>query len=75
MKAFNIILAAAALGFAGCTVVNKEPPERDVVVQNPAGPGCTYLGTSYAAGSLSCQAGYGYQCINGSWVSQGGACP
>ena len=39
-----------------------------------AGDDCTYDGTRYSDGALSCQAGKQYKCDDGEWKSKGERC-
>ncbi|HEX3098122.1 MAG TPA: hypothetical protein VHQ02_10410 [Usitatibacter sp.] len=67
------------------TVVEKQPVvQRETVVERPAvtretivaGPAsCTMGAAVYSDGTLSCQAGYQYRCMNGAWARiAGSAC-
>lgn len=38
------------------------------------GQSCSYEGSVYSDGALSCQRGTQSQCMNGSWVEQGETC-
>jgi hypothetical protein len=63
------------------TVVEKQPVvTRETVVERPvatapativavptAGPACSFGDAAYSSGTMSCQAGYQYQCVNGRW--------
>jgi hypothetical protein len=87
MKALTFLLSTLILVVVGCTfpveketVVEKQPPviheQRDVVVEQPVIPlhGCSYLGTAFADGVLSCQSGLEYRCEDGVWVSRDFGC-
>ena len=60
------------------TVVEKQPiVQRETVVERPAvtretivaGPAsCTLGAAAYSDGTLSCQAGSEYRCMNGAWA-------
>ena len=39
-----------------------------------AGDACSYDGTKYSDGALSCQAGKQYKCDDGEWKSKGERC-
>jgi hypothetical protein len=83
-------LCAVALAGCGRTlvretVVEKQPiVQRETVVERPAvtreaivaGPAsCTLGAAAYSDGTLSCQAGYEYRCMNGAWARiAGSAC-
>jgi hypothetical protein len=63
------------------TVVEKQPVvQRETVVERPVIapaetvvavpstlPACTLGTAAYSSGTMSCQAGYQYQCVNGRW--------
>jgi hypothetical protein len=56
------------------TVVEKQPVvTRETVIEHPAEtvvatvPACTFAGSAYTSGTLSCQAGYQYVCRDGVW--------
>lgn len=82
----SIVLASVCIAaVAGCThtvvrehVVEKQPiVQRETVVAPPAqtiiaSPAtCSYHGTPYASGALSCQSGYQYLCRDGVWDRAG----
>jgi hypothetical protein len=60
------------------TVVERPMVTRETVVAVPAataGPACSLGVTAYSNGTLSCQAGSQYQCINGVWQRlEGSSC-
>lgn len=79
MKAVVIFMSLVALTLTGCytsrreTVVEKPVPQETVVV--PAQPrSCTYAGTTYSHGTLSCQGGYQFSCNNGTWTGMNTTC-
>ena len=51
------------------TVVERPSVTRETVVTTPSA--CTFAGSAYASGSLSCQSGYQYLCRNGAWERAG----
>jgi len=68
------------------TVVEKQPVvTRETVVERPAVapptvvavpatlPACTLGASAYSSGTLSCQSGYQYQCVNGVWQALPGS--
>jgi hypothetical protein len=55
------------------TVVERPMVTRETIVQAPAA--CSFAGTAYSSGTLSCQAGYQYMCRDGAWQRlSGSAC-
>ncbi|HZZ91187.1 MAG TPA: hypothetical protein VFE23_01420 [Usitatibacter sp.] len=63
------------------TVVERPAPARETVIAVPATipaqtvAACSLGVAAYSAGTLSCQAGYQYQCVNGAWEPvPGGTC-
>jgi hypothetical protein len=87
MKILTFLVSTLTFVVVGCTfpleketVVEKQSPvvhvQRDIVVEQPAMPlhGCSYLGTAFADGSLSCQSGLQYRCEDGVWVSRDLGC-
>jgi hypothetical protein len=58
------------------TVVERPtiaPPASTVVAVPTTGPGCALNTAAYGNGTLSCQAGMQYQCINGVWQPLSGS--
>jgi hypothetical protein len=69
------------------TVVEKQPiVTRETVVERPVapapativavpttGPSCSLGTAAYSSGTLSCQSGYQYQCVNGVWQAIAGS--
>lgn len=51
------------------TVVERPTVTRETIVAVPAS--CTFAGSAYANGSMSCQSGYQYLCRNGAWERAG----
>ncbi|HZP87335.1 MAG TPA: hypothetical protein VFB54_10980 [Burkholderiales bacterium] len=47
------------------------PPSREVVIEHApvatAHRSCTYAGTAYSDGSLSCQSDMQFRCMDGTW--------
>jgi hypothetical protein len=60
------------------TVVERPAPTRETVIAVPAtttAAACSLGVAAYSAGTLSCQSGYQYQCVNGVWEPvPGGSC-
>lgn len=79
MKAAILFTSLLALVLSACSETKKE-----TVIERPAEPAaapisrgvsnCTYAGTSYSHGTLSCQGGYQFQCNNGTWQGLNTAC-
>lgn len=58
-------------------VIIQRPTEtREIVIerQAPQPRSCTYGNTIYSSSSLSCQGGYQYQCIDGTWTGHSRLC-
>jgi hypothetical protein len=58
------------------TVVERPAVTRETVVAVPATAptaACSLGNAAYSSGTLSCQAGYQYQCINGVWQPLSGS--
>jgi hypothetical protein len=70
------------------TVVEKQPViERETVVERPVvapattivavpstDASCSLANAAYSTGTLSCQGGNQYQCVNGVWQANGISC-
>ena len=72
MKAAILFTSLVVLVLSACTETKRETvierPAEPVAVPVPRGTSnCTYAGTSYSHGTLSCQGGYQFQCHNGTW--------
>ena len=53
------------------TVVERPAVTRETIVAAPAS--CTLGAAAYSDGTLSCQAGYEYRCMNGAWARVAGS--
>jgi len=82
-----VVPLSATLALAACshreTVVERDRPvvEKQTVIERPvpaagatAPPACSYGGTAYSDGSLSCQSGQQFRCNSGSWNRTLGSC-
>ena len=80
MRRFLLLIAMPALVLTGCgrpvvheTVVERPVVTKETVIERPAvassSRACTYAGTAYSSGTMSCQGGYQYRCNNGTWDS------
>lgn len=58
------------------TVIEHPAVTRETVIATPApvaAPACTFGASVYSSGTLSCQAGYQYQCRDGVWERVAGS--
>ena len=57
-------------------VIQNPTVTREIVVERqvPQSRSCTYGNTTYSSGSLSCQSGYQYQCLDGTWTGRSLSC-
>jgi hypothetical protein len=86
LKAKGVLMKAAIwftsfliLVLGACSETKKEtiiekPAEPAVVPMVQGASNCTYAGTSYSHGTLSCQGGYQFQCNNGTWKGLNTTC-
>ena len=75
----------AALLLGACshkeTVVERPVVEKQTVIERPVpaaggtiAPACTWAGTAYSEGALSCQNSQQFRCNNGAWNRTLGSC-
>ena len=86
MRLSTLVIPLSALGLlAGCShterVVERPVVEKQTVIEKPvpaagatAAPACSYGGTAYSDGALSCQSGQQFRCNSGSWNRTLGSC-
>jgi hypothetical protein len=50
--------------------------EKEVIVERPVPPlrSCSYMSSTYSDGSVACQSGSEFRCVDGSWTGLGLAC-
>ena len=76
---------SAALLLGACShkerVVERPVVERQTVIERPVpaagatiAPACTWAGTAYSEGALSCQNSQQFRCNNGAWNRTLGSC-
>ena len=84
MKATILFTSLLVLVLGACSEPLVKETKKETIVERPAepiavpvprgGPNCTYAGTSYSHGTLSCQSGYQFQCNNGTWQGLNTTC-
>jgi len=86
LSTFAIPLCAS-LTLVACshreTVVERPVVEKQTVIERPVAvpaaggtiaPACTWAGTAYSEGALSCQNSQQFRCNNGAWNRTLGSC-
>jgi hypothetical protein len=86
MRLPALVASLSAIGMlAACShkerVVERPVVERQTVIERPVpavggtvAPACSFAGTAYSEGALSCQSGQQFRCNNGSWNRTLGSC-
>lgn len=81
-----VVPLSAAMALVACshreTVVERPVVEKQTVIERPvpaagatvAPPACSWAGTGYSDGALSCQNGQQFRCYSGTWNRTLGSC-